>query len=212
MSSKTEETYSILRDAITYGELKPSEALVEEKICRQFNVGRTPLREALRQLKMMGYVDIIPNKGAVVTTYSEEDVKAIYNVIAILEGYATKLAAENIKLSEKRKLIGLQEELRTLGLKKEYRKWLEKNDVLHGCLHKAAGNIHLTKSINGLREKIYRYRFIAIKLQGHMEECMEDHYMVLRFVFDKNIEMAREAMEKHVHHSKDILLDFIKLR
>lgn len=212
MSSKTEKTYSILRDAITYGELKPGEALVEEKICRQFKVGRTPLREAFRQLKMMGYVDIIPNKGAVVTTYSEEDVEAIYNIIAILEGYATKLAAENIKLSEKRKLIGLQKELRNLGLKKEYRKWLEINDVLHGCLHNAAGNIHLTKSINGLREKIYRYRFVAIKLQGHMEECMEDHDMVLKFVFDKNAKMAGETMVKHVYHSKDILLDFIKLR
>lgn len=212
MSSKTEKTYNILRDAITYGELKPSESLVEEKICRQFNVGRTPLREALRQLEMVGYVGIVPNKGAVVTTYSEEDVEAIYNIIAILEGYATKLAAENIELSEKRKLSVLQKELRNLGLKKEYRKWLEKNDLFHGCLHKAAGNIHLTKSINGFRDKIYRYRFMAIKIPGHMEECIEDHDRILKFIFDKNTKMAGEAMAKHVHRSKDILLDFIKLR
>ncbi|MHB8783128.1 MAG: GntR family transcriptional regulator [Desulfobacteria bacterium] len=212
MRSKTEEAYSLLRDAITYGELKPSEALVEEKICRQFKVGRTPLREALRQLKMMGYVDIVLNKGAVVTAYSEEDVGSIYNIIAILEGYATKLAAEYIQLSEKRELSELQKELKNLGLKKEYKKWLEVNDLFHGYFHNIARNIHLTRSINDFREKIYRYRFIAIKIPGHMEECIKDHDRILEYVFDKNAKMAGETMMKHVHHSKDILLDFIKLR
>jgi DNA-binding GntR family transcriptional regulator len=48
--SQTEEAYPKIRDAITYDQLKPGEKLVETKICEIFKVGRTPLREALRQL------------------------------------------------------------------------------------------------------------------------------------------------------------------
>jgi DNA-binding GntR family transcriptional regulator len=210
MISKTEAAYCKIRDAITYGGLKPREALVESKICKLFNVGRTPLREALRQLKMEGYVDIISNKGAVVTEYSLEDVEAIYNIIAIMESYATKLATATIDTQTKLELDCLQEEIGKAGLKKDYRKWLEKNALFHGIFYKFAGNIHLTKAIINFRDKIYRYRFIAITIPGHIEQCMQDHETILKFVSEENSKMAGEAMERHVLYTKSSLLEFLK--
>ena len=63
MELKRERAYEKLRDAITYGELKSGERLVEQAISEKFDLGRTPIREAFRRLQAEGYVDVSPNKG-----------------------------------------------------------------------------------------------------------------------------------------------------
>lgn len=83
--SQKEEGYQRIRDAITYGQLKPGERLVETKICEMVKIGRTPLREALRQLQMEGYIDVFSNKGAVISKISSWYVEEINNIVAILE-------------------------------------------------------------------------------------------------------------------------------
>ncbi len=85
--SKREHAYHQIRNAITYGELKPGERLIENKLCEIFKLGRTPLREALSQLQIEGYLDFVPNKGLTVSRMSIQNVKEIYDVIAVLEGY-----------------------------------------------------------------------------------------------------------------------------
>ena len=67
-----------------------------------FKVGRTPLREAFRQLQMEGCVDVLPNKGAVVSKISVQDVENIYDIVAILEGYATETGRNGSKHQIKR--------------------------------------------------------------------------------------------------------------
>ncbi len=210
-TSKTEEAYERLRSAITYGELKPGEPLVADKICRMLHVGRTPLREALRQLRMEGYVDIVPNKGAVVTSYSQEDVSAIYDVIRVLEPHAVALATRNLSLATKKELRELQREIRALAARREYRSWLEKNDRFHERLLEESGNAHLKKTIDALRDKIYRYRYIAIKLPGHLDECVRDHERILKAVMAGDAALAGRAMEQHVRHSQDVLMEFIRV-
>jgi DNA-binding GntR family transcriptional regulator len=211
MSSKTEDAYTKLRSAITYGDLKPGEQLVAEKICRLLDVGRTPMREALRQLKMEGYVDIVPNKGAVVTSYSRDDVMAIYEVIAVLEAHAVALATRHVEAGVIRELNSLQREIRNLSAKREYRTWLERNDVFHSRLLDEARNVHLKKTVDGLRDKIYRYRYIAIKLPGHIEQCVQDHDRILKVVAARDVAKAAAAMKEHVLHSRDVLLDFLEV-
>ena len=98
--TQREKAYQEVRDAIAFGDLKPGERLVEEGICKMFKVGRTPLREALRQLQMEGCVDVLPNKGAMVSRISVQDVEDIYSMIAILEGFAVEVAAKNIQSND----------------------------------------------------------------------------------------------------------------
>lgn len=114
--SQTEEAYQKIRDAITYGQLKPGERLVETKICEIFKVGRTPLREALRQLQMEGYIDVFSNKGAVISKISIRDVEEIYNIVAILEGYATEVATGYIRTLDKKELRSIHMILKKLDL------------------------------------------------------------------------------------------------
>jgi DNA-binding GntR family transcriptional regulator len=208
--SQREKVYQKIRDAITCGELKPGEQLVESRICEIFHVGRTPLREALRQLQMEGYVDALSNKGAFVRTVSIRDVEEIYSIIGILEAYATELATEHIGTAEKKKLKSIHNDLVRAGLKKDYRKWLEKNGQFHGYFPKLSGNFHMSKVISTLRNRIYRYRFIAITIPGHIEEYIQAHGEILGALFKKDAEKAARAMQSHVFNVKEVLVEFLK--
>ena len=86
---------NVLKDHILTGKLKGGEQLLEDKLKRDFDVSRTPLREAFRILEKEGLVEILPWKGAFVKKISRKDVKEIFPLRANLEGLAARLAYEN---------------------------------------------------------------------------------------------------------------------
>jgi DNA-binding GntR family transcriptional regulator len=159
---------------------------------------------------MEGYIDVFSNKGAVISKISIRDVEEIYNIVAILEGYATEVATGYIRTLDKKELRSIHNDLKEAGLMKNYRKWLEKNALFHGYFTKISGNLHLSKVVNSLRDRIYRYRFIAITIPGHIEKYIQAHEDILEAIFKKNEEQAGEVMRRHVFYVKQVLVEFVK--
>ena len=85
-----------LRDSIIQGTLKPGIKISEPALANQFGISRTPVREAFRQLDSEGFLQIIPRRGARVAPISEKDVHEFYEVKAVLEGHAAKLAGPRL--------------------------------------------------------------------------------------------------------------------
>jgi DNA-binding GntR family transcriptional regulator len=83
--SLVEVTTRQLRDEILSGALEPGERLIEEQIRQRFSISRAPLREALRLLAQQGLVEHLPRRGARVATWSEEDIRQLFEVRAVLE-------------------------------------------------------------------------------------------------------------------------------
>lgn len=86
----SDEVLDALRKAIMAGEFRPGQWLVESVIAEQMQVSRGPLREALRRLQQEGLVTVVPNKGTRVTILSEEDVRELHALRALLEGFAVR--------------------------------------------------------------------------------------------------------------------------
>ena len=175
MINQREKAYNILRDAFTYGQFRPGERLVESYISEKFKIGRTPLREAFRQLQMEEYIEILPNKGAYIKKFSAKDIEDIYDVLATLESFATQIATKTIKPSDQNKLKLLQNQLKSFALKKKYKNWLETNSELHNFFVMRTGNKQLYNIINSLRKKTYRYRFIGLINPSDIEEHLKFH-------------------------------------
>jgi DNA-binding GntR family transcriptional regulator len=210
MINQREKAYSRILDSITYGELRPGERMVESQICSLYGVGRTPLREALRQLQMEHYVRVLPNKGAVVTKVSLKDIEEIYDIVSLLESYSVKKASQCLTSEEKDSLKRIQGELVGFGKRKEYKNWLASNALFHGRFAEITGNNHLVREIENLRRRVYRYRFIAITISGHIDEYIASHEEVLLHLFNNKAEKAAEAMWSHVQHVKNILIEFLR--
>ena len=92
-----------LRAAIGNGTFKPGQRLIERELCEQTGVGRTSIREALRQLEAEGLVTTIPHRGPVVSTITVEEARQLYELRALLErfdGCALKATASRLVFSD----------------------------------------------------------------------------------------------------------------
>src|SRR5207247_11200915 len=86
----------LIREAIIEGRLAPGQRLKEEELARELGISRTPVREALLMLQAEGLVDAAPNRGAVVRSHDADDLEDLYQLRALLEGYAARRAAAHI--------------------------------------------------------------------------------------------------------------------
>src|SRR5438067_4229529 len=89
----------LIREAIIDGRLPPGQRLKEEELARELGISRTPVREALLVLQTEGLVDAAPNRGAVVRSHDGDDLEDLYQLRALLEGYAARRAAANITVA-----------------------------------------------------------------------------------------------------------------
>jgi len=210
MINQREKAYKVLRDAFTYGQFRPGERLVESYISEKFKIGRTPVREAFRQLQMEEYIEILPNKGAFIKKFSDKDIEEIYDVLAIMEGFATQVATNIIKSSDEKKLNLLQNQLKNFARNKEYKNWLETNSEFHNLFVKRAGNKQLYNIVNTLRKKIYRYRFIALTHPSDIEGHLKFHEKIIKAISKRSSKQAGSIMKEHVLNVKKILIESLE--
>jgi DNA-binding GntR family transcriptional regulator len=199
MSYRQKEAYQEIRKAILNGYLRPGERLIEKDVCEKFRIGRTPLREALRQLEAEGYVEIPRNKGAIVRKISIKELEDIYDMVAVLEAYAVEQAIKHMKPKDKEKLRNIQNRCKEAGQSRNYGMWLRHNALFHGYFAKLCGNNYLYKEVNHLRMRVfYAYDNIATLILGPIEKYIRAHEEILKAVYEMNERQASSAMRRHV--------------
>ena len=95
-----ELVFEAIREAIVDGTLEPGERLMEAQLAEDLGVSRTPVREAIRQLELAGFVVMIPRRGAYVADISIKDVADVFEIRGALEALAASLAAERASEEE----------------------------------------------------------------------------------------------------------------
>lgn len=106
-----QEVAERLRQRIFAHELPPGRPIDELRLAAEYGISRTPLREALKVLAAEGLVTLIPRRGAFVSQISGEELDAIFDVLAVLEGHAARRAAERLDEASARQLRQLHERL-----------------------------------------------------------------------------------------------------
>ena len=119
--TRAEELRLQLADEIVRGALAPGAPLDETDIARRFNVSRTPVREALRQLAASGLVEARAHRGAVVARPTLDGLNEMFEAMAELEALCAGLAAERMPAAERARLEAIHEELRVLELRRQSR-------------------------------------------------------------------------------------------
>jgi DNA-binding GntR family transcriptional regulator len=210
MGFRREEAYQKIQAAILSGDLRPGEKLVEKELCAEFQLGRTPLREAFNQLAAEGYLDIVPNKGALVRKVPIQDAEHIYDILALLEGYGVETATGHIKPEHEDELRAIQNGCKKAARARDVAAWLENNSLFHGYFPKLTGNVCLCGEIEALRRKLYQYRFITFALPMYLEKHLGAHEMVLTAISRKDAKRAGNVMRRHLMHVRRMLVDAFK--
>ena len=148
-TTKADDIALVIEEAIVSGELAPGTVLRQEQLSEQFNVSRTPVREALRRLAALGLVSFVPNRGVRVRTISREELHEAFMVRAELESLATEVAATKItpeqlqELDEcEKRFAEISQALRAKEPGEERRSimgdWVRANHAFHDVIYRAA--------------------------------------------------------------------------
>ncbi len=205
-----------LRRSILEGEYGPDERLVEGQLAERLGVSRTPIRQALTMLEAEGLVEITPNKGAVVCSFSVEDVWNIYDLRAILEGHAARRAAGRVdgdELARLRELAGEMEELARANAadhETEIRRLVALNNEFHGIIIEASRNRRLLRLVRRTVEVPLVFK--AFFWYGPRERAISNHYhrQILGALETGDGERAEIIMREHVYEGRDFVIGALK--
>lgn len=170
-----EKILETIRDAILKGTLKPGERVSEPELAERFGISRTPIREAFRQLESEGYLEVIPRKGAVVASLSERDIEEFYAIKIILEGFAARMAADNLTAKDIERLEAINERLRQIAEEGDVKTFFRVHNEFHEVFIKAAGNEKLYEMITQLVMRFKRLRLASLSQPGRMQISVEEH-------------------------------------
>lgn len=201
-----EKILETIREAILKGALKPGEKVAEPELAERFGISRTPIREAFRQLESEGYLTVIPRKGAVVTALSERDVEEFYAIKSILEGYAARMAAENLTDKDVERLEAINDRLKQLAKEGDIKTFFRVHNEFHDLFIRAAGNEKLTELINQLVMKFNRPRMASLSLPGRMEISVKEHEKIIEAFKNRDAELADNLVKKTAAYGAQVLI------
>ena len=149
LSTKADDIALVIEEAIVSGELEPGTVLRQEQLSEQFDVSRTPIREALRKLAALGLVSFEPNRGVRVRTITREELREAFLIRAELESLATEVAASRMTdeaLAEldaaQKRFHRLTEEMRAREPGRDRRAltadWVRANHGFHDVIYRVA--------------------------------------------------------------------------
>ena len=200
-----------LREMINEGALAPGIRVPERMLCAKFAISRTPLREALKVLAAEGLVELLPNRGARIATLDDPDIAHLFEVIALLESEAGRLAAARISAAALAEIQSLHYRMYAHFLRQELPPYFALNQAIHRAIMAASGNPVLVATHAGLAGRIARARFMANRLHpDRWQAAMDEHELILAALCARDGEGLSRHLSRHLQNKRDIVLDALR--
>ena len=200
-----EQVAERLRARIFAHELEPGSWLDEQALAAEFGISRTPLREALKVLAAEGLVTLKPRRGCYVSEPSEEDLDAIFPIIALLEGRCAQEATRRSKSGDLERLAAIHDRLAAAGAANDADSFFEVNQAFHDALQELAGNPWLTQLIGYLRKVAKLTRRDSLRLEGRLKHSLAEHRAILQAIRSGRGDEAGRLMHDHILSGRSAL-------
>lgn len=191
-----------IRDAIESdirdGILLPGDVIDESSLARQFDVSRTPIREALLQLEAQNILVSQPRHGMVVAKMDVQQLLALWELLAEMEGVCARLACERMTDEEIDELEKVHAQAQKIVDSNEIDSWRNANQAFHDVLYRGSCNPYLRQELLRLRARTGGYLRHAFSAMGRLQSSHEQHDEILQAIRQRNSKAAYELMYKHI--------------
>jgi DNA-binding GntR family transcriptional regulator len=201
--TRAEELRLQLADEIVRGVLPPGAALDETDIARRFNVSRTPVREALRQLVASGLVEARAHRGAVVARPSIDRLTGMFEAMGELEAMCAGLAAERMTPTERQGLEAVHEDLRVLSHAGNPDRFHEVNERFHNAIYAGSQNDYIAEITLATRVRVQPFRRAQFRNLGRLAKSHAEHDRVVVAILRGDRVGAAAAMRAHIELVRD---------
>jgi len=211
--SVKETATEYIRNKIITGEFVAGEAINEAALASRLNISRPPIREAFRTLENEHLLVSVPRKGTYVTELSVEDLRELFQVREMVEGYSIELLKEK-NIRDLPEVISSQEAFLRLSMpdndNMEHRlNYLNAAYDFHLKIVESTGNKLLKDWNNSICSHLNRYQFIYFYIPDSDQRSMKDHQQILDFISMGDYEKAKKYLIKHLRYTLEFLLNEI---
>ncbi|SIS93975.1 GntR family transcriptional regulator [Neptunomonas antarctica] len=198
-----------LEQDILTGILKPSEKLDESILAKRFGVSRTPIREALLQLKASGLVDIQPRRGASVMKIELKTLFEMFETMAFYEATCAKLAARRAFPADIERIRDAHESSLEAAQKGDIELYFLLNIDFHEAIYSASRNKFLEQTASKLNKRLSPYRHAQLHCFNRVAESHAEHLGILVAIEQQDGDVASLRANQHISVQGGNFADFI---
>ena len=201
-TSLAEKAYDELIRRITRLDLPPGAVLAEKSLVEELQIGRTPIREALQRLSQEGLVTHRLNRGMFVSEITYSDVQEIYEFRSLIDGYASRLAAQRATPAQATKLLELHGVLVQATKDDDIDTYVQFDREYYSILSEASNNSFLIETIPRIFNLHLRlWFFLSVKI-GNWHSIAEAHEIMTHDVAEaialRDADHAEVAMKNYI--------------
>ncbi len=195
--SLADQAYYAIREWIVTLDLAPGSVVNERELMGRLGLGRTPVREALRDLAREQLVDVFPRRGMFVSGVDIGDIAGLSEVRLALETEAARLAAERSNDADREATRALLDELAVTAGEHDERRLIDLDQRIHRHVARCAHNPFLEATLEQYYVLALRIWFLALERVA-LDEAIAEHHAILEAIRDGDADRAVEVMRAHV--------------
>ena len=193
-----EEATDRLRDLIIQGRLAPGVRLNERLLTAQLGLSRTPLREAFKVLATEGLVELLPNRGAIVSPMDPVRLSETLAVMGALEALAGELACLNATDAQISEIRALHYEMLAYHARGDLAGYFKFNQAIHLKIVKYSGNAVLYNTYRQLNGNVRRARYMANLSQERWDAAVREHEEILAALGARDLKRIKALLSDHL--------------
>ncbi|ANN62058.1 hypothetical protein A9174_34700 (plasmid) [Mesorhizobium loti NZP2037] len=201
-----DEVYAQILSAITEGAIPPSERIVQEKLAADFQISRTPVREALLRLEQEGILITVGSGGFMVRQVADDEAREIYAARQAIEGHSARVLALELdaaRLDRIRSVIEAQES-RKITTAGEY---YDANKAIHRSFVEQTGNRYLLEMFDSMWNRSVSFHiFTTTMSESYLKASLREHAKLLDAVRKGDADAAAQAMRSHIDDGLELQL------
>jgi len=202
--------YEYLKKAIVNGDLKVGEIYSEQMFADQLAISRTPVREAVLQLKHENMLEVYNNRGIMVKPLLFEDVQMIIQTRIAIEGYSIRYLTQRIQTPEAQAVLKKMEaclaheaDIQANGA--DVYEFMKSDVAFHGLGIAFMRNDYFSKTIDMLRSRLEKATVGSLKLKNRTAMTLAEHEQIIQHIQSGDAEAAYTAFEHHMDVTEEIM-------
>jgi DNA-binding GntR family transcriptional regulator len=184
-------------EAILDGQFKPGDRIVASTLARRLGVSQAPMREAIRDLVLLGFLESEPFKGTSVRSFSAKELYEVYTVRAALESLAARLAAKNLTHEDVQALQQNLDEMIRAAQAQDGQQMARLDNEFHATIMQISDNQLLCQLWQNLQ--FGYWTIVTTRMSSYdLEELARRHETLLEALSSHDPQRAAEAMQHHI--------------
>jgi len=191
-----------LRRLILNLELEPGLVISEANLMKQYNWGRTPLREACQRLVEQALLQMVPRQGVVIMPLNVFDFVEVMDAMSMVIGVAAALACKRLNDEQLKQLDELVAQGESAAASGDHIRVSELDSEFHRVLADATGNRYLRDYLVHLQRVASRFNIATWKRDQDASPSLEEHHQLLEFLRQRDAAGAKSAMLEHIENAR----------